>query len=232
MGRHSHTPDNVGGDLRAEVFEPLESSGADGRRAGKTRRPGEVLMAARLVLLCAVSLVAMNSSVWATDALESEGSTGIVAAAAAVAVSAVSADARAPAICEPTISSNVSFKNRRKILSAFDVALERVQGVPECRELFAELGADGTKALDMVVFLPIGRAQAQGGVCRGASAYTLVGGGPIRVCRDFSRLSDTQAAMVIIHEALHHAGLSEYPQDPDAMTSALINQMVMKHCGL
>jgi hypothetical protein len=38
--------------------------------------------------------------------------------------------------------------------------------------------------------------------------------------------------MVIVHEALHHAGLNEYPKDPDAMTSKQINGMVMKHCGL
>ena len=74
-----------------------------------------------------------------------------------------------------------------------------------------------TKALDMVVFLPIGKAQAQAGVCRGTSAYTLFGGGPIWVCRDFSRLSDTQAAMVIIHEALHHAGLGILTYTPSPM---------------
>jgi hypothetical protein len=45
-------------------------------------------------------------------------------------------------------------------------------------------------------------------------------------------LFDEQAAMVIIHEALHHAGLSEYPQDPDGMTSRAINGMVMEQCGL
>jgi hypothetical protein len=141
-------------------------------------------------------------------------------------------DTEARAIFKPTISSKVSVKNRRKILGAFDVALERVQVVPECRELFTELDADGVNALDMVVFLPIGRAEARGNVCKGTSAATLVGGGPIWVCRDFSRLSDIQAAMVIIHEALHHAGLGEYPQDPDGMTSVVINQMVMKECDL
>jgi hypothetical protein len=189
-------------------------------------------MAARLVLLCAVSLVAMNSSVWASDAIESDGSSAIVAAAATAAVSVVPADGGAPAVCEPKMSSKVSVKNRRRIMGAFDVAVERVREYPECRELFSNLGADGMEALGMVVFLPIGKAQARGGVCHGASAYTLVGGGPVWVCQDFSRLSDTQAAMVIIHEALHHAGLSEYPQDPDAMTSTLINQTVMKKCGL
>jgi hypothetical protein len=39
------------------------------------------------------------------------------------------------------------------------------------------------------------------------------------VCRLFQRLGDERAAVVLIHEALHHAGLTEYPQDPEAMTS-------------
>jgi hypothetical protein len=226
------TPDSVGGDLAAAVFGPFGIPRVTGRRAEKTRRPGEVLMAARVVLFCAAYVAAMNTFGWASDAIEPNGSSEIVVAAAAVAVSAVSADSGAPAICEPTISSKVSVKNRRKILDAFDVAIERVREVPKCRQLFADLGADGMGALDMTVFLPIARARAPGGVCRGSSAYTLVGGGPIWVCRDFSRLSDIQAAMVIIHEALHHAGLSEHPRDPNGMTSISINQMVMKECGL
>jgi len=188
-------------------------------------------MAARLVLICGAVLTTLILPAWAADVIESSGSQEMVAAAATVAVSAVSTGVGVPAVCEPTISPKVSVKNRRKFLDAFDFALERVQKSPKCRGLFTELGADGVNALDMIVVLPIGRAQAQGGVCRGISAYTLVGGGPIWLCRDFSRLSDIQAAMVIIHEALHHAGLSEYPQDPDAMTSTLINQMVRKHCG-
>jgi hypothetical protein len=189
-------------------------------------------MAARLVLLCAAFLVTMIPSSWASDSTEPGAANAVVATATTTAVRAVSVDGGTQAICKPTISSKVSAKNRRKFLDAFGVAVERVHEVPECRQLFTDLGADGMSTLDMIVVLPIGRAQAQGGVCRGTSAYTLVGGGPIWVCRDFSRLSDTQAAMVIIHEALHHAGLSEYPQDPDAMTSTLINQMVMKKCGL
>jgi hypothetical protein len=189
-------------------------------------------MAARLVLLCAVLLAAMITSSWASDSIDPGAPNAVVATATTTAARTVSVDGGTQAICKPTISSKVSVKNRRKFLDAFDVALERLQDSPECRGLFTELGVDGTNALDMIVVLPIGRAQSQGGVCRGISAYTLVGGGPIWVCRDFSQLSDTQAAMVIIHEALHHAGLSEYPQDPDAMTSTLINQMVMKKCGL
>jgi len=41
-----------------------------------------------------------------------------------------------------------------------------------------------------------------------------------------------QAAMVVIHEALHHAGLPERPHDKKAMTSGQINDMVREACGL
>jgi hypothetical protein len=217
MGRHTNTPENVGNTV--------------GRRVFATRRPGEVLMAARLVLFCGAVLVAMNPVVWPADTAESDVSAPVVAAAKS-AVTSTTSDDVVPAVYTPSMSPKLSTINRRKISDAFVVALERVREVPECRELFTNLGADGETALSMVVFLPVGRAEARDGVCRGSSAYTLVGGGPVWVCRDFSRLSDTQAAMVIVHEALHHAGLNEYPKDPDAMTSKQINGMVMKHCGL
>lgn len=192
-------------------------------------------MAARLVLLCVGALAIGVPFAWASDSVESGAPMEppeVVAEVATTAVVAASLEGGTQTICKPTISSRVSAKNRWKISQAFQVALERVLEVPECRELFAELGADGTDSLGRVVFLPVGREGARGNVCRRSSAYTLVGGGPIWVCREFSRLSDTQAAMVIIHEALHHAGLTEYPRDADGMTSRAINHMVMKRCGL
>jgi hypothetical protein len=70
-------------------------------------------------------------------------------------------------------------------------------------------------------------------LCKGSVAYTFVGGGaPIWLCREFSRLTDKGAAMIIIHEALHHAGLTEWPKDPKGMRSGRINRMVTKRCGL
>jgi len=168
----------------------------------------------------------------AADTIDLVASNAAAPAATTTALGATSTDAGTETICKPTISTKVSVKNRQRISDAFELALERVHEVPECRGLFAKLDAEGAATLGKVIFLPIGRAQARGDVCRGVSAYTMVGGGPVRVCRDFSRLSDSQAAMVIIHEALHHAGLTEYPQDPNGMTSNQINGMVAEQCGL
>jgi len=133
---------------------------------------------------------------------------------------------------EPRIGAEMSDRNRERLESSFQVAIDRVRGVPECRELFTELGADGFDTITKIYFTPIGIHGARANVCKDSVAYTFVGGGPIWLCRKFSRLTDKQAAMIIIHEALHHAGLSERPRDPDGMTSAGINRMVAKRCGL
>jgi hypothetical protein len=127
----------------------------------------------------------------------------------------------------------MSDDNREQLMSSFQIAIDRAREVPECREMFTELGADGVDTITRIFFTPIGKRQARADICNGTVAYTLVGGGPTTwLCREFSRLTDKKAAMIIIHEALHHAGLTERPKDPKAMTSAGINRMVSKRCGL
>ena len=37
--------------------------------------------------------------------------------------------------------------------------------------------------------------------------------------------------MTLLHEALHHAGLTEKPADPDGMTAREIDGMVNNVCG-
>ena len=99
--------------------------------------------------------------------------------------------------------------------------------------MFTGLGADAVDTITEIYFTPIGIYGARANVCNGTVAYTLVGGGPATwLCHEFSRLTDKQAAKIIIHEALHHAGLGEWPRDPDAMRSTAINAMVKKRCGL
>jgi len=193
------------------------------RHTGSTRR-------ALITMLAIGHLLAAGAN--AADTVASGASPAVAAAVATTALGATSVGGATQAICRPTISSKLADRNQRKISDAFDLALDQVREVPGCRDLFAELGSDGMNALARLVFIPIGRAEARGNACRGISAYTIHGGGPIWICRQFSKLSDEQAAMVIIHEALHHAGLSEYPQDPDGMTSRAINGMVMEQCGL
>jgi len=189
-------------------------------------------MATRLVVACACVLAANISTGWASDAIDRSTPAG----PRDVSVAADTGDAALnggplPAF-EPRIDVKMSDKNRDQLVTAIGVALERVREVPECRELFSELGADGVDTLRKISFYPIGRHEAKPNVCTSAVAYTFVGGGPTWICREFWRLPDKRAAMVVLHEALHHAGLTERPRDPEGMTAAAISRMVTDRCGL
>jgi hypothetical protein len=65
-------------------------------------------------------------------------------------------------------------------------------------------------------------------ICRRSLAQSYVGGAPTWVCRRVWSLSDEHVALVVIHEALHHAGLTEKPQDRNAMSSGEINTLVRR----
>ena len=189
-------------------------------------------MAARLVVLCLCVLPVNLTSVWASDAIDS----GTAAHPRDMSVGAEAGDATLnggqPTTFEPRINVKMSDKNRDQLVTAIQVALERVRDVPECRGMFTELGADGIETLSRLSLYPIGRHEAKTNVCSSAVAYTYVGGGPTWICRKFWRLSDKQAVMVVIHEALHHAGLGEKPSNPNGMSVAAINRMVTERCGL
>jgi hypothetical protein len=187
-------------------------------------------MAARSVVLCVVAVVFTVSSSWASDAIDAVSSEGGVETAT---VREVLADSGPLAHLEPRIDVRMSDNNRERLVSSFQIAVDRVQEAPECGDLFTRLGADGTDTITKIFFTPIGKRGARTDLCNGSVAYTFVGSGPTTwLCRDFSRLTDKKAAMIIIHEALHHAGLTERPKDPKGMTSAAINRMVSKSCGL
>ncbi len=194
-------------------------------------------MAARLAVLFLGAVVLTLSPAAASDAVEA-----VDAVDAAVEIDAAAAGSIVPSSIrdrdawrsniDRRISPEMSQKSREQLIVAFEVALERIQEMKECRDLFTDLGADPMATLSRVSFYPMGHREALPNMCRGADAYTMVGGGPTWLCRDFWRLTDKRAAMIIIHEALHHAGLTEWPKDPDGMRSMAINRMVAEHCGL
>ena len=51
------------------------------------------------------------------------------------------------------------------------------------------------------------------------------------LCKRFASLGTMQAATLIIHEALHYSGMSEWPKDPQGLEPREINNMVKKACG-
>jgi len=163
------------------------------------------------------------------------GATGAVAGET-VDAQPTSEQVASPAVLEPIavrpwINNAMTEPMRDKVEVAFDLALHRVREVPACADLFHQLGADGVTALSRELYYPL-ELRRERAVCRRASAVTSVGKRPVKLCRHFAQLSDSHAAMLLIHEALHLAGLTERPHDPDAMSGAAINRMVTDACDL
>jgi hypothetical protein len=52
------------------------------------------------------------------------------------------------------------------------------------------------------------------------------------LCPSFSHRSPHEDAMYLLHEALHYAGQTEFPSDPQALTSSAINRLVRSRCKL
>jgi len=163
---------------------------------------------------------------WAGDIVEASARVVPAAATAAVAVGAVGNEAPVGPWMHPKFSADL----RNKLQSAVRIAAERIEEVEECGDLFAKLGADGEEMLNTTLYFPVAAHNRKDGICRKAAAYTKVGAKSTFVCPEFSRLSDKRAAMFVVHEALHHAGLSEKPLDRRGMTSLEINTMVGKKC--
>jgi hypothetical protein len=119
---------------------------------------------------------------------------------------------------------------KEKIRASFQIALERVREVAACGELFSRLGADGIEMLETSAYFPAGPFR-ETTRCHSSLAVTEVGAATIWVCRRISDYADERVAVALVHEALHHAGLSEYPHDRNGMDSGAINGMVMRSCG-
>jgi len=132
---------------------------------------------------------------------------------------------------QPWIHHSMPECLRDKLEIAFDIAAQRVRDVPECADLFTPFDADGLELLAETLYFPAGM-YSQTSRCRHSFAITLVGGNTTWMCRKATFHSDERVAMALIHEALHHAGLPEYPQKPTAMLSGEINNLVMARCDL
>lgn len=130
---------------------------------------------------------------------------------------------------------------RKNLEAGFALALERVRESGRCAELFRRLGADPLEILATGLYFPVSSHYREVELCgRNAFrhsatgknlAYTTAGGAPTFICRGFAGVSAETAAVIVIHEALHHAGLDEYPHDRLAMTSREITEMVEQACG-
>ncbi len=173
--------------------------------------------------VCVVLLTAGGSR--AADKLEAPDSM-----AAAVMTTAAVFTVGSEKTISPYINPKIPDLVREKLQSAVQIAAARIEELEECGDLFANLGADGLEMLNTTLYFPARALNRRDGMCRRAATYTTVGGKSTFVCPEFSGLSDERAAMYVVHEALHHAGLSEKPLDRRAKTSLQINTMVATKC--
>lgn len=132
---------------------------------------------------------------------------------------------------QPWIHASMRPVLEAKVEAAFAIAADRLRDRPECRELFSRLGSDGLEMLRQALYFPMPATFDGRSICGRAHAATVVGTHSTFVCRRLQWLSDEHAAMVLIHEALHHAGLTELPQDPEGLRSSEITRMVKSSCG-
>jgi hypothetical protein len=131
----------------------------------------------------------------------------------------------------PNIHSEIpNYLVNRQLPRAFRDALKRIKGLESCRGLFERLEADGLEVLadTTYVYAEVGSFKS---VCDEACAFTTVGGSMVGLCAQFGRIPVDEAAQVLIHEALHNAGLTEQPHDPAGLTPAEIDTMVEHACG-
>ena len=133
-------------------------------------------------------------------------------------------------VVAPRISQSVPSRLRSKLESGFELALQKLAHEPKCRDMFTDLGADGVEMLS-TTFYTQASLKMEKQVCSRAFGFTLVGGAPTWVCQQFARLNDRRAAAVLLHEALHHAGMDEWPHDPKGLAPSAIDDLVEKACG-
>jgi len=111
-------------------------------------------------------------------------------------------------------------------------ANDRLSNNPDCAQMFTDLNANGANVIANTTY----RDGTSTDKCQSspdAGAWTEVSGSVVYLCgSQFTNQSVDEAAVIVIHEALHDAGLTENPPDTTAKTSAEISAMVRQKCGL
>ena len=131
----------------------------------------------------------------------------------------------------PWIHGALPDRSVRNLRLGFSLALESVRSTAPCRTLFAPLAASGVKSLISTHYAaPADRDTAR--ICvGGVAAFTTVGGRVTWLCPEFGNLHPRAAALTLIHEALHSAGMPESPATAGALTTLEINDLVEGACA-
>lgn len=130
------------------------------------------------------------------------------------------------------ISGTLPGRLSERFLLAFALAAQRVSTAQACARLFDGLDSDGLTALRTTIYYAATHVE-ETRTCRlGVAAFTSVGGPRTRLCSRFGFLRREEGAIVLIHEALHLAGMDEAPHAPNGLTPFEINVLVKRRCGL
>ncbi|HNX48993.1 MAG TPA: hypothetical protein PKL08_02420 [Thermoanaerobaculaceae bacterium] len=130
----------------------------------------------------------------------------------------------------PRIAGALSLRERHALARSYSLAVERVVSQPACRSLFARLGTDGAAMLARTYYLRAG-VEGKEACAGGTVAFTHVRDHRCWICPGFSNLSDSAAAMILVHEALHLAGMREEPDGKGALSSFGISRLVARSCA-
>lgn len=133
---------------------------------------------------------------------------------------------------KPRTSGDLPTRVAMQLRVAFPLAVKRLRKVSSCQALFEELGANGVEKLAATEYRRPTEQQESIPRIRSAKAFTLVGSSKTMLCQSFGEVPRGTAAVTLIHEALHFAGLSERPVDPEGMTAGEIDRLVAKACRL
>lgn len=240
--------------MRRRSFDPLVRSGPGGRRrtslaiaalcalllapgsaAAQERRaerlgPEAVERAAQAVPLLAPSGTFQASPIMrqAVASLERLTDDGVIDSSVTLTALLDHRPVRLAPVCSEAVDSRLS----EVLAGSFQLALAKVQGRRECAGLFEYLGANGAVMLATTIYLLPSGSAAPARCRRGATAVTTLGSPVTFLCPCFTQVSRREGAIVLLHEALHYAGLSEQPLDPAGLTPQQISAMVASACRL
>jgi hypothetical protein len=142
------------------------------------------------------------------------------------------ADTRVGVKIEPHTSGPLETGSARNLFTSFAVALDRMREIPTCSALFEPFAASGVEQMANSFYIAPSAGEKREFCVGGVAAFTQVGSRVTRLCAAFGEVDRQTAALLLIHEALHSAGMPESPSTAGALSPSEINRLVKRACGL
>lgn len=131
----------------------------------------------------------------------------------------------------PRVYGRLSDRSARNIRLGYALAIRMVRLTPACSAMFEPFHAEAVESLTSTLYA-VPTALEGTRICDGrVAAFTVVGGRVTKLCPEFGGLHPRDAALTLVHEALHSAGMPESPTTPNALTSQEISALVAGACS-